>query len=42
METAGVDFDELHTEVPEGSCAVIRFAPSPHVDAKISALITSR
>lgn len=31
-------FDELRTEVPEGSSAVILFAPPPHVDAMISAL----
>ncbi len=31
-------FDELRTEVPEGSAAVILFAPHSHVDAMISAL----
>jgi uncharacterized membrane protein len=31
-------FDELRTEVPEGSSAVVMFAPPPHVDAMLSAL----
>jgi predicted enzyme related to lactoylglutathione lyase len=31
-------FDELRAEVPEGSPAVILFAPSSDVDAMISAL----
>jgi uncharacterized membrane protein len=31
-------FDKLRTEVPEGSSAIIQFAPPEHVDAMVEAL----